>query len=73
MKAILEYNLPEDQEQFDEAINGGRWQHVAWSLDQWLRSQTKYAPDSQNSEYTNALYIAREQLHEYLNEEGLKL
>lgn len=73
MKAILEFNLPEDQVEFDEAINGGKWQHVVWNLDQWLRSQTKYAPDTQNPIYTNALIIAREQLQEYLNEEGLKL
>ena len=73
MKAILEFNLPEDQVEFDEAINGGKWQHVVWTLDQYLRAQTKYASDSQNADYTNALIIAREQLHEYLNEEGLKL
>lgn len=73
MKAILEFNLPDDQIEFDDAVNGGKWKVFAWEFDQWLRSQTKYAPDSQSGEYTNALYVAREKFHEMLNEDGLKL
>lgn len=73
MEATLKFNLPEEQVEFNDAINGAKWQYVVWELDQWLRTNTKYAPDSQNAEYTNALVVAREQLHEYLIEEGLKL
>lgn len=73
MEATLKFNLPEEQVEFNDAINGAKWQYVVWELDQWLRTNTKYAPDSQSGEYTNALVVAREQLHDYLNEEGLKL
>ena len=73
MEATLKFNLPDEQVEFNDAINGAKWQFIVYELDQWLRTNTKYAPDSQNGEYTNALVVAREQLHEYLNEEGLKL
>ena len=73
MKAILEFNLPDDQIEFDDAVNGNKWKVFAWEFDQWLRSQTKYAPDSQSGEYTNALYEAREKFYEMLNESTLKL
>ena len=42
MKAILEFNLPEDQPEFDNAIKGGDWKHVCWQMDQYLRKRVKY-------------------------------
>lgn len=73
MKAILEFNLPEDQEEFTNATKGGDWKLFAWNFDQWLRSQTKYAPDSQDENYTRALYEARDKFHEMLGEDNLSI
>ena len=42
MKAILEFNLPEDQVEFNTAIKGGDWKHVCWQMDQYLRQRVKY-------------------------------
>ena len=42
MKAILEFNLPEDQPEFNNAIKGGDWKHVCWEMDQYLRKHIKY-------------------------------
>ena len=42
MKAILEFNLPEDQPEFNTAIKGGDWKHVCWQMDQYLRGRVKY-------------------------------
>jgi len=42
MKAILEFNLPEDQPEFNNAIKGGDWKHVCWQMDQYLRKRVKY-------------------------------
>ena len=42
MKAILEFNLPEDQPEFNNAIKGGDWKHVCWQMDQYLRQRVKY-------------------------------
>ena len=42
MKAILEFNLPEDQPEFNLALKGGDWKHVCWEMDQYLRKRVKY-------------------------------
>jgi hypothetical protein len=72
MKATLEFNLPEDQTDFNDAINGGRWSLCMWELDQHLRSQTKYAPDSMSEDTYQALIDTRNKLHEIMTERGLK-
>ena len=72
MKAILEFNLPEDQVEFEEAVNGSKWQHVLWQVDQELRSKTKYATDQDHEERVKALYEIRDFLHDCKNEAGLK-
>jgi len=71
MKAILEFNLPDDQPEFDNAINGAKWSLVAWELDRWLRSQIKYAPDEMSQEAYDAFEQCRDKLHEIKNEYGL--
>ena len=42
MKAILEYNLPEDKEEFDVASKGMDWALLAWDIDQFIRNKIKY-------------------------------
>ena len=65
MKAILEFNLPEDQQDFDLAVNGAKAQVVLWDFDQWLRAQYKYMPDS---EYSKDKYDTFEKCRDYLRE-----
>jgi hypothetical protein len=37
MKAkTLEFNLPEDKQDFDFATQGSDWWNVCWDMDQWL-------------------------------------
>ena len=73
MKAILEFNLPEDQHDFELAVNGTKAQVALWEMDQWLRAQYKYMPDE---EYSKDKYETfekcREQLREIMFEHGLK-
>ena len=73
MKATLEFNLPEDQQDFDLAVNGAKAQVALWEMDQWLRAQYKYMPDE---EYSKDKYETfekcREQLREIMFEHGLK-
>jgi len=74
MKAILEFNLPEDQDNFELATKGGKWYSVVWEMDQWLRTQYKYMPDAEYSEDKyNAYYEARLKLNEIINENGVNL
>ena len=73
MKAILEFNLPEEQEQFEDASNGWKWQHAIWQLDQYLRTKTKYASDDDSPESVNAFQEARDELHRILNNDNLEM
>jgi hypothetical protein len=74
MKATLEYNLPEDQIEFDFATNGSKWWKVCWDINQWLRQQYKYMPDEEYSEDRYNAYVeAREKLFELMQENGVNL
>ena len=41
-KAILEFNLPEDGDDFELAVKGGEFMLTLWDLDQWLRNELKH-------------------------------
>jgi hypothetical protein len=73
MKAILEFNLPEDNEDFNIAIDGVKWSWAMWRIDQHLRNQLKYESEGISEDTFKAIEKCREKLHEILNEEGLKL
>jgi hypothetical protein len=53
MKAILEFNLPEDKVDFNLAVKGSDWWHVCWKMDQNLRTKLRYAESI--SEHTRAV------------------
>jgi hypothetical protein len=73
MKAILEFNLPEEQSDFDLANNGAKAQVALWEMDQWLRAQYKYMPDNEYSEDKYETYEkCREHLREIMLENGVK-
>jgi hypothetical protein len=42
MKAILEFNLPQDQEEFDMAIKGREMAYALNDIRNYLRSRVKY-------------------------------
>jgi len=73
MEAILKFNLPDDQLDFDLAVNGSKWMGAMWQLDQWLRGQIKHPPENMSDDTYKAFEETRDMLHEILQEEGLKL
>jgi len=73
MRATLEFNLPDDQIEFEYATNGSKWASLVWELDQYLRNKTKHAPDDYPEQVYNALFELREYLHIQLGEQGLIL
>ena len=70
-KAILEFNLPEENEEFLTAQNGGKYHSVIWNLDQYLRSIHKYSSDSYDEKALEEVQKIRDKLHELLNEYDL--
>ena len=72
MKATIEFNLPDDQEDFQDAVNGQKWRLMVWNFDQNLRSQLKYN-DKLSSEQYKVYEEIRDLLWEKIGEEGLSL
>lgn len=66
MKATLEYNLPDDQEDFNHANNGFNYYMALVEMDQWLRAEYKY---NNNEE----MWEAREKLREIISENNVKI
>ena len=73
MKAILEFNLPDDQQDFDLAINGMKFWSVLYDLDQSLRAKTKYAPDSLPQDKYDAYQEVRDELYELMSNHNVNL
>ena len=42
MKAILEFNLPEEESEYKDAIQGARWHNLLCDLDEHLRQSIKH-------------------------------
>jgi hypothetical protein len=72
MKAILEFNLPEDQPEFNNAIKGGDWKHVCWQMDQYLRKEIKYN-NSLSVEQLRAYEDVRDELYGFMSENNVDL
>jgi hypothetical protein len=74
MKAILEFNLPEEELEHKDALEGTSWKLVAWDLDQLLREYLKYGScdQCQDNKYAAIEHI-REQLHGIIETRGLIL
>jgi hypothetical protein len=66
MKAKLEYNLPEDQEEFNHATNGFNYYMALVEMDQWLRSEYKYNGKEE-------MYEVRNKLREIILENNVKI
>jgi hypothetical protein len=71
MKATLEFNLPDDQQEYDLANNGLNFWNVLWELDQELRTKTKYAPDDLPQDKWDAYQEIRDLLRELMTENNI--
>jgi len=71
VKAILEFDRDEDSNEFEDAVNGGKYHAILCEMDEWFRGQVKYG-DLDDKVY-DAYEKAREQLHEIVDRFGVKL
>jgi len=67
MKATLEFNLPEDQEQFNVASKSMDWALLVWHIDEFMRNKIKYEQDRDG-----ALQLVRNELNFQMEEKGLQ-
>ena len=71
MRAILTFELPEDEDEFRAAINGMKWSLVAWNTDQAFRTALKYGHEHKTAD--EALEWARKTLRDIIGEYSLSL
>ena len=71
MKAVLEFNLPEDDHEFANATQGSKMRSVLWDFDQWLRAKVKY--EDLTDEQYQVYQGCRDHLRTLLYEENLDI
>ena len=67
MKAILEFDLPEDKEEFEVASKAMDWSILAWDIDQFIRNKIKYEQDRDG-----VLQLVRNELNFQMEQKGLQ-
>lgn len=71
MRAILQYNLPDDQHEYEVAIQAPRVQSFLWDFSQQLRSWYKYHNDFKDA--NDALNKIRDEFYRLLNEHQVNI
>ena len=67
MKAILEFELPEDREEYVTASRGMEWALLVWHIDEFIRNKIKYEQDRDG-----VLQLVRNELNFQMEEKGLQ-
>lgn len=71
MKAILEFNLPDDDESFKMATGAVNWYLAMNDLSNYLRSEIKYKSDQYSKSEYRILVSIQEKLFECMNDHGV--
>jgi hypothetical protein len=71
MKAILEFTLPEESHEHQDALRGSEWKWAVDDIISYLRNETKHVDHS--AEEYRILDAVRERMAEILKERGLEL
>ena len=71
MKAILEFNLPEDREEFEQATKASDIHAALWDFKNKLRGHIKY--EEHPKEVYEMLYSIREELNQSLMDYNVNL
>ena len=73
MKAILEFNLPDDKVEFDTASKAMDWAILAWDMEQFIRNRLKYQTEKlETSSAEEELQLLRKELHDLMEDSGLQ-
>ena len=68
MKAILEFDLPEDKSNHEVAVHSMGFTLVLWNYDKWLKNAR-----CRNLEDDVDIITARDKLHELMEDHGVSL
>lgn len=71
-KIILEFDSEEEAENAKTALDGWKWKHSMWELDQFLRNEVKY--NEKNPPDTDKAYeTVRDKIREILSDNEIQL
>jgi hypothetical protein len=70
-KAILEFNLPDEQHEYNVVTQASRVQSFLWDFSQQLRAWDKYHHDFKDAD--DALDKIREEFYRLLNEHNVEI
>ena len=70
-KAILEFNLPEESEEFQIASHAGEYRYILSQMDNYLRSRIKYEELPQPIH--DAMQAVRDKLWEFIKDENVEI
>lgn len=75
MKAILEFNLDEQDDEMahKRAVKSLDMALTLWDIDGYLRGQIKHAPDSMSPEVYGTLQDVRDKLYEIMSKHSIDL
>jgi hypothetical protein len=73
MKAILEFDLPKDHEEFNVMSKGVDLYLTLWDLDQYLRNKIKHNSDNLSEEVLEAFDEVRDVIRDILNNHSCSL
>jgi len=71
MKATIEFNLPEDQHEFDLVVNASAMYNALWEIKDELRNLWKY--HELNEDEFNMIERIRESFHAILQDNNVNL
>ena len=70
MEATLKFNLPEETEEFNTAVNASNYKNALWEINQYLRNESKWSSDENKSEIAQ---IVRDELYRLMSENNVTL
>ena len=73
MKAIIEFELPKDIEEYQMANNASKMYMALWGIKQLLRSKLKYNPGGLDDEQLTQWEIMQDEFYVILDNNYLKL
>ena len=73
MKTTMEFELPLEQSQYQDAINGSKWHLAAFQIEQFLRARIKYAPDSMPDKVREELIAVQTKFYQIIEQHNLTI
>jgi len=73
MKAIIEFELPEDRDEYEMTNNASKMYLALWDIKQLFRSTLKYNPTRLSTEQLEQWEAMRNEFFEILDNNDLKL